>query len=156
MRRTGLDLQHPISICGPHIFCPGIYIIEDKKVKCLASKYLRWCVEASQVARLSPEVPRFDGGRGRRDQDPVRTTRGARVSERSPSRTREVIGPVFRLLHILDPSRGLTRVRKEIVNSTAPGAPRSGRREPTLGTGNRLAGVFTRRKPATIPQTTGN
>lgn len=115
-----------LSAC-PTFSCLGIYIIEEKSLRYPASNHLQWCVEASQAYGSSSEVPRLDGGRARRDQDPVRTARGAQVSERNSSRTGEVIGPVCRLPHLLDLSRGLTSVRKEIVNSTAPGTPRSGR-----------------------------
>lgn len=129
-----------LSAC-PTFSCPGIYIIEDKNVKSPAPKHLHWYIKASQAAGSSSEVPRFNDGRGRRDQDPIRSARGSQVSERNLSRTREISRLVCSLLHLLDPSRGLARVRKEIVNSTAPGAPRSGREGSARGTENRLADV---------------
>lgn len=130
-----------LSAC-PTFFCPGIYIIEDKNVKSPSSKHIAWYFEANQAAGSSSEVPRSNGGRGRRDQDPVRTARGAQVSERKLSRTREIFRPVCSLLYLLDPSREPARVREEIVNSTAPGTPRSGREGSARGTENRLADVL--------------
>lgn len=103
--RAGPGSVHSIlclSAC-PTFSCPGIYIIEDKNVKSPVYKHISWCFGASQAAGSSSEVPRSYGGRGRRDQNPVRAARGAQVSERYSPRTRDIFRPVFRLQHPLDP-----------------------------------------------------
>lgn len=103
MRRPGsIHSILYLSAC-PTFSCPGIYIIEYKNVKSPVSKYLRWCFGASQAAGSSSEDPRSNGGRGRCDQDPVRTARGAQVSERHSPRSRGSIRPVCHLPHPLDP-----------------------------------------------------